>query len=87
MAKSDIEVRVKNEYIQRVEGKPGDLFVMKLQNPMSIDRHKRLHAVVESELVRQYPGSRLIILPYEVASIRHLSDDDLNEAGYFKKGR
>lgn len=87
MAKNDAEVtvRVKNEYIQVVDGKPGDLFVMKLDKPICFEQHKRILQQVGGELERKFPGSRLMVLPAEITSIRHLSEEDLNEAGYFKK--
>lgn len=87
MAKGEAEitVRVKNEYIQVVEGSPYCLFVMKLDKPAPSDHVKAMGDKIEAELKLRYPGSRLIILPDFVASIRHLNEEDLNKAGYFRK--
>lgn len=85
MAKSDIEVIVKNEYIQRVEGEPGSLFVMKLSQNVTNSTYSYIHKSVELQLKEFFPGSQLLLLPCEIDTIRQLSEDDLNKAGYFKK--
>lgn len=85
MAKSDIEVKVKNEYIQRLEGEDNSLFILKLSRPISIENSKWLHEKLECEIQRQYPGSRLLMLPDYVESIRHFDESDMNKAGWFSR--
>jgi len=85
MAKSDIEIKVKNENIHRLEGEPDSLFVMKLSKPIPMEQHMRLHAISERMIRDHFPGSDLSLLPAEVDSVRHLNEEDLNKVGYFKK--
>ena len=46
---------------------------------------RRMVHEIDEQINKFYPGSRLLILPPEVESIRHIDESDLNKAGWFKK--